>query len=100
VVLLLSTTARAASFLIGNDLYRLCQSAERNGLCTGYIMGVVDYLNADREFLKKAGCVPAGVASDRVRDVVVKYLSDNPQVRDLPAWGAVVHAVTQTWSCE
>ena len=99
-VLLSCTTARAASFLTGNELYRLCQSAERDGLCTGYIMGVVDYLNADRESLKKVGCVRAGVASDRVRDVVVKYLSDNPQARDLPAWGAVVHAVTQAWSCE
>jgi hypothetical protein len=67
--------------------------------CVGYILGVVDHLEATREYERMSACVRVGVESDQVRDVVVKYLTDNPQVRDQYAWGAVVAAVVQAWSC-
>jgi hypothetical protein len=63
-------------------------------------MGVIDHLEADRTWEQKSACVREGVESGQARDVVVKYLSDNPQVRDQSAWSTVVVAVVQAWSCK
>jgi hypothetical protein len=99
-VLFSRPVAGAAYFESGNSLYRYCTgNLSQVELCLGYLEGVVDHLEADREYQKKAPCIHAGVEIGQVKDVVVKYLIDNPQLRDGPAWAMVVVAVTQAWGC-
>jgi hypothetical protein len=69
----------------GNDLLRYCsshQSFELN-FCTGYIEGVRDGLMFACKRLKTEPffAVPTEVKSDQLKDIVVKYLRDNPETR-------------------
>jgi hypothetical protein len=66
----------ATHFLTGEALYKLCTSpsAAQQGECLGYLEGIVDA--GDNE-LPGANCVPPGVKSGQVRDVVVTYLRDH-----------------------
>src|SRR5262245_24738550 len=94
VLLLTSPAADANYFLAGKDLYKMCQGYRHDKAeCLGYIMGVVDHLEAMRGIQKKPPCVKAGVEADKVRDVVFQYMHDNPQERDQAAWSSGVVAV-------
>ena len=101
LVLPLTSPAAANYFLTSKDLYKMCQGSRRDkGECLGYIMGVVDHLEAVRSVQKKLPCVKVGVEADKVRDIVVQYMHDNPQERDQAALSSVVVAVVLAWHCE
>ncbi|MDR6635093.1 hypothetical protein J2X72_003905 [Phyllobacterium sp. 1468] len=46
---------------------------------------------------QKPDCLRAGVAVDQVRHVVVKYLRENPAIRDRPAHGLAVMAIVNAF---
>jgi Rap1a immunity proteins len=86
--------ARAASanyFLTGNALYGWCTSGSE--ACVGYVMGVMDQLEATRASGNRQPCVRNGVSGDQAKDVVLKYLTDYPQFRDREASVLVVAAI-------
>jgi hypothetical protein len=37
------------------------------------------------------------MTGEQVKDVVFKYLTDNPQIRGQPAWALVTEAVMKAW---
>jgi hypothetical protein len=77
-----SSPATATSFDSGNDLYRYCSSKDAGktilclGLVTGYLEGMqlaFDCNNLD------------AVSREQLKDIVLKFLHDNPADRHLPA---------------
>lgn len=95
----------AAGYYDGNELLNACEpgSSETGrgiteGLCMGYIAGVVDDFAALRLVQKKTSCIPRNVTVGQLKDVVVKYLKENPEKRNW--WGAslVRGAVLDAWA--
>ena len=84
----------AAAFYNGNDLYRACRGNDYlNGVCLGYVMGAMDAWTTGRILDGKTQCVRIGVRAGQVRDVVLKYLEDNPGERDHDADRIVAKAL-------
>lgn len=96
--------ANAAVYVRGNDLLRYCADSStpsEQGLCIGYIEGVEDYSDALSEVRDKhPQCVPAGVEAGQLKDVVVKYLRDNPARRQVFAGVLVYDAIATAWHCK
>ena len=99
----LESGAMAAVFENGNELYRHCnneqaESAEQKdtsvGLCLGYILGAYD---AGRK--NYAICIPSGVTTGELKDVVTDWLLNHPEKRDLPAAGLVLNALLEKFPC-
>jgi hypothetical protein len=44
-------------------------------------------------------CAATGVAREQVRDAVLKYLSDNPEKRKLPASELAITSLTTAFQC-
>jgi hypothetical protein len=101
-----------AGFYSGNELLTMCRANASEGRCLGYLEAIHDggeenaarlngkttpvgfaFLNGYR------WCIPNGVASSQLRDVVVKYLKDNPEERQLAAPGQVAAALAKGWPC-
>jgi hypothetical protein len=102
VSLVVSDPAWGASF-DGNLLYSYCKSKHltAQGFCNGYIQGV-GVLNgaADDRFGGLRFCLPNGVNLSQQQDVVVKWLSENPQERHHPASYVVIRALDQAFPCK
>jgi hypothetical protein len=103
-VLLLSCVGAAADpgpvHPDGNTLLRRCAGAE--GLsgrlfCVAYLLGVQETFDAMRDINGVDPCRPQAVTLDQVKDVVIRYLKENPEKRDFPAVLLVVTATRETW---
>lgn len=82
-----------------DDLLRLCRSSGAGanaGFCRGYIQAMMDAISDNPEL----GCLPGADSIDQVRDAVVNYLTTYPEVRGFPAYVAVAHALSRTYSCK
>jgi hypothetical protein len=90
--------AQRVSKVDGNKLMSLCRSSDIKG-CDGYVAGVADALAEVREDAHVA-CIPARVTNEQLRDVVLKYLHDEPQYRQLPGGHLAVHAFAKAWPCK
>ena len=97
-LLLTAACSSRAQMITGNKLLHHCQD-EKNGfaqgLCDGYIMGVsqMDAWNPHSEFWN----IPDEVTVGQVRDTVVKYLADNPELRTSSAFVLTVAALTKAF---
>ena len=89
----------SSSFLSGNKLFDSCAGVVRRpGHCTGYTTGIVDALASGPIYGWEA-CVPEKVTAAQVRDIVVKYLQDNPQDRHYLAAGIAAKALSIAFPC-
>lgn len=86
-VLVLATPAQA-QWLTGNDLHDWCSKPALEFGCLGYVMGSLD---------QASWKIPPNATRGQVKDVVKKYLIDNPEQRDLPASFLVSLAVLKAW---
>ncbi|WP_298966224.1 Rap1a/Tai family immunity protein [uncultured Roseibium sp.] len=99
----------------GNDLLRSCRE-DPESFCLGYVAGVTEGVKVGAlggtvaamiEFqtgladAKKAQgfCLPAGVTYSQLRDVVVKYLIANPEIRHNLAAPYSVTALGEAFPC-
>jgi hypothetical protein len=80
-VLMFIPAVAHSAFLTGNGLLQRFESTEVTDrlLGLGYVMGVSDAQQG------KYHCSGAHVTAGQTRDVVLKYMKDNPQNRDLSA---------------
>ena len=105
LVLAISTNQAMAvdtpSFMGGNELFSICsdKNVASLGQCYGYIAGVVDEFETFRAFRNTKPCLPEGVTGKQFVDVVMKYLTDNPAIRNLSASSNVTVAVSDAWGC-
>lgn len=86
----LPTTAHA-EWINGNQLHEWCSSSNQYfaSQCMGYILGSLD---ATPE-LK----TPENATRGQVRDVIVKYLREHPEHRDMPAGMVIIMAAFEAW---
>ena len=79
----------AAYYHDGQKLYSDCMKGEQKGqdtlipfgLCSGYITGIVDMIEILRASRDKDHCIPSRLEKGTLKDIVVKYLRDNPEKR-------------------
>jgi hypothetical protein len=89
------------AFKSGNALLRECVSSNEvfRASCTAYIVGVVDSVESFRANNGNTPCAPRTVEAGQLRDVVVKFLQENPTQRDAPAAVIVTVAYAKAWGC-
>lgn len=95
ILLLLSCGLANAQFMSGNQLKDHCNKADNlvsAGLCMGYVEGVADA----NSFLF---CTPPGVTVGQIRDVVKKYLNDNPAQLHKPGDDLATEALRSAFPC-
>jgi len=87
--------AQAEYFDTGNDLWGLCTDnfPGHKYLCLGLPVAYYDMMLATGY-----RCVATG-SREQVRDVVLKYLTDNPDKRNLPASELAMTSLTAAFQC-
>jgi hypothetical protein len=95
--------ASAQAISSGNDLYAACRSTELYPLakCIGYVQGVKDGILVDHILGSRNApfCLRSEVTLEQLRDIVLKFIQDNPALRDQHAAGFVELALVQAFPC-
>jgi len=114
-----SVSIAQAQYVTGNTLLSKLQSDPMDkAFAYNYLMGVADsesyslYINSMVSYSAKSKkadgslklpyaffCIPDGVTSKQLGDIVEKYLINNPQNRHQNAMGLSHIALTQVWPC-
>ena len=105
-----TTGVAVAAFLTGNELLKRCSSSSYNqGLCHGYIEGILDegeladeQDKVNRYLLRSKwrACIPIAVRSGQLEDVVKKFLTDKPEIRHFSAASLVGAAMANAFPCK
>jgi hypothetical protein len=92
-----------ASFRDGNQILLECKEEGTigYGYCVGYIASASDTAEmwANQGFMKKAICHPENVSQGQLRQIVVKFLEENPEKLHLSADSLVVTALIRAFPC-
>jgi hypothetical protein len=64
------------------------------GTAFGFVVGVADALDKD------AFCLPVGLTRERLKDVVLKHLREQPDLEDLRASGLTIAALRAEYPCK
>lgn len=105
LVLLLSAVAQSAhaEYFSGILLNKYCSSESRyeQGMCLGYIVGVVDSFNTTYAVKgeKRIFCIPPGVTSGQLVLVLKKSMQEHPETLHLPASAHTLSALTAAFPC-
>jgi hypothetical protein len=93
---LFPSIAQAEYFETGNDLWNLCTDKfpGHDYLCIGLPSAYFDMMLATGY-----RCATPGVDREQVRDAVLKYLSDNPGTRNLPASELALTSLKTAFQC-
>jgi hypothetical protein len=88
--------AHAEYFDTGDDLLNLCTDKfpGHNFLCIGMPAAYFDMMLATGY-----RCASPGIDRERVRDVVLKYITDNPDKRNLPASELALTSLKTAFQC-
>jgi hypothetical protein len=100
LMLLGATTAAQAqrvSKVDGNRLMAICATKDL-GECDAYLGGVADAIEAQGR-AKAEACIPTAVTGQQLRDVVLKYLRDNPQSRQMHGGALTIKAFSAAFPC-
>jgi hypothetical protein len=102
ILLGIMSTARADGFMSGNDIFQNCGSSDplRHQYCGWYVLGAVDGFQTDQDNLKKTlgFCLPR-VTQGQIIDMVVKFFTDNPNIRHYSAASGVLRAMQLAFPC-
>lgn len=88
--------------LSGNELLNACKDKNLSPFCLGYTMAAVDAISLAQAAGKMSMapvCTPSNATSGQVRDVVEKYIYQNPESRHMSAVVLVVLAIRDSWPC-
>ena len=92
----LKGTPVKAEFYSGNELYEHCTSPGQGwSLCMGFVAGVFDTMRPLYTCKVKIDQVTLGQS----KDIVLRYMTQNPQNRHATAASIVRTAITQAFSC-
>lgn len=104
----------------GNDLYKVCTADDPvlAGFCVGYLIGQIEgqflggllfsqsaEVDLDTESFNSLAnmvfqhCIPPAAPNSQLRDVVVRYLEDNPATRHETARFLVLAAYREAFPC-
>lgn len=99
----------SAQWMDGSNLLTVCKPAKDSpvfspGVCSGYLMGVVDLCERQMQdgTLRGPGfCMPESVSIPRLTDVVIQYIESlGRERRSLPAAVLVQEALELEFPCE
>ncbi len=93
-----AASAQRVSTVDGNKLLGFCTSKATVG-CDAYISGVADAIAAAGPG-KAAACIPSSVTGAQLRSVMVKYLKNHPESRELKAGELTIKALGQAFPCK
>ena len=93
--LLMVPMVAQAGFVTGNDLLRRMKAEEayERMYALGFVLGVHDSFDGE------SICSGQQVTAGQTRDVVKKYLEENPAQRDLSAYILVLVALAKAFPC-
>lgn len=96
VLLAAFSTSSFAQFISGNDLFSYLsdEGVGRRMMALGYVAGVLD------ANLTIHICPPADVQLGQARDVVYKWMLENPDKRHLPAHIIASYSLSLSWPCK
>lgn len=97
VALVTGSPASAAYFKDGNWLHSNCQrnlGSRESTQCQSYIIGVIDGSDAVNNALY---CWPENATVGQARDIVKKWLEENPALRTMPGGDIVVSALKEAF---
>jgi len=86
-----------AGFNTGNEVVTACKQ-DRFGYCLGYTTGLVDAIT-NEPGTKGQICLRESLTAGQVRDVLVKWLDDNPGKRDYTASSIARVALQEAFPC-
>lgn len=86
------------AFYNGNDLLELCRGPAA-GQCSGYVAGVADAITGGRGLKGWTPCMPHAVTIGQARDVAVRFLEMNPEIRHVTAAYLVARALDEAFPC-
>lgn len=97
-----------AQWLDGHNLLRMCapngdERVFQPGLCSGYLMGVVDTADGYQQAglsKKPAFCMPMDVPETKIKDIVVDYLAGHPKRCDNDAALLTIEALKKAYPCK
>lgn len=94
----------SANFKTGNDLYSECTARESSltyyqeeASCLSYIIGAYDEFEVERQMADLPDCTPDRLTAGQVRDIVTKFIRENPAYRNLTAAALVRGALVRVW---
>lgn len=93
-------------YITGDRLITQCAdgTSTGDGLCLGYILGVVDAMQAAQAsggtlVFGWNTCPPSDVKAEQLRAIVVHFLDDHPETRASSATGLVAKALSDAFPC-
>lgn len=93
------------AFQNGKQMAKHCtvdqRSAFEDGVCMGYIISVVDTLawTVALDALEVPYCLPEEVAPEQLKEVVIKYLEENPANIEFASPPLIVAAFSDAYPC-
>lgn len=86
----------SAQFLLAKDIQKQSNetSIVNRTVTLGYIMAVYDLTHNTKVY-----CMPKGVNTLRIKDIVVKYINDTPSSVETPAAIVIQDALAKAWPC-
>ncbi len=98
--LALAAPARAEYFETGRDLYQKCKAAGTASqvFCFGFIIGIADVME-DNSLDGRSACIPKDATIQQVAEVVIRFLEDNPDIRDFTGESLTVQALSERYPC-
>lgn len=85
-------------FFDGNELWKECET--KNAFCSGYIVAAIDMHGASLEKEQRLFCPPPEATGRQLRDVILKYFTDNPAERHEPAVFLIIEAMRKAFPCK
>ena len=84
-------------FTNGNELLRDCEAEPgvNSGVCYGYIRGIADAGSSNGQY-----CIPEGVKVIQVKEIVVKFLNENPKMLNSPNYSLVHEPLLASFPCK
>jgi hypothetical protein len=85
----------------GDQLLQQCTATigAHVNFCFGYIDAVVDLLLENDRIDGFSACVSSELDDPQLRNIVVKFLKDNPDLRRLGAPNLIARALAQAFPC-
>ena len=94
----------SAAYFNGSLLNKYCSSESKyeQGMCLGYVVGVVDSFNTTNplQTSKRIICIPPAVTSGQLVLVLKKSMQEHPETLHLPASAHTLSALTAAFPCE
>jgi hypothetical protein len=88
-----ATAFSTSAYRDGNELYRYCLAGSGEvgkTVCNNYIMGAIDTL-----MMGGVLCPPSNAQAGELIDMVIRYLRDNPDIRQYTAASNVTAALKE-----